>query len=298
MSICGILRPLTDNKNCIEIVKSIEKAKNIYVYHCILKHIGNMVFLIMLYVSANKSEWEAENIALNFGSIYVYSTSLNFENEYTEKEVIIISSGNILKEFFNLTDTHLDLYIETELYIKILNENYNQVYFTKSQEKEINKYLPKMSKINNDLKILKATFIKDNTERKCVFNVLKEKRYAVKLQKFLKQIYKQCENGIEDNYFVYENLSVENIIKTFDLMEQSIITVINNMEKMNYRDELNDLVFNINQLLKRLQKLFEIYAEYLVRIGQYYYFRDIMDIICEIDNILNSLHNTFLKIRR
>lgn len=83
----GILHILNENKEYLEIVKSIEDKQNILVYYCILERTTNE--LILLSVSNNKENWSSEVGDLAVGFINTYIINLNNQNEYEIAEIEI-----------------------------------------------------------------------------------------------------------------------------------------------------------------------------------------------------------------
>lgn len=97
---------------------------------------------------------------------------------------------------------------------------------------------------------------------KSVMKILNGKRYYNIFEKYIEEIKRDDEDGLPENYFIFKDFSIEtNVIKDyFSLINEGIATIIESIEKGNLRIELKHLIANIEDLLTRIRKVYEIYS--------------------------------------
>lgn len=91
----GILYWIDNEEEFIEEIKKTERKRNIYVYHCILKHTEYGELLLMLYVSNEKEDWEGERKDLLNGLPIIYACNLKDKmfSEFGRIELIGVNGG-------------------------------------------------------------------------------------------------------------------------------------------------------------------------------------------------------------
>ena len=91
----GILYWIDNEEKFIEEIKKIENKRNIYVYHCILKHTEYGELLLMLYVSNRKEDWEEERKDLLNGLPVIYACNLENKifSEFGRVKITGINGG-------------------------------------------------------------------------------------------------------------------------------------------------------------------------------------------------------------
>lgn len=90
----GILYWLHNKSGYVEVVEEVQQEHNIFVYHCLLKHMELGDILIMLYVSEDEEDWKSERQELLEGYINVcaYNLGLGYY-EFGQVEITGVNGG-------------------------------------------------------------------------------------------------------------------------------------------------------------------------------------------------------------
>ena len=292
------LYEINNNQEILKIAENIEKKEKILIYHCILE---NKDLVRFLYISSNESDWENDKSLLYLNSFKVIEVNLNNVNSYTEKNVDIISANNKLKVILDCTDDELlNINLLAQTNIKILMEYPNLLDFSTTYKKKLKDYLEEIKKLQIDFNDIEKIFFNDSEEMKSVIKILNEKRYANIFEKYLEEIKHEDEAGLPENYFIYKDFSIKStVIKdNFGLINEGISTIIESIEKGNLRIELKHLITNIEDLLTRIRKVYEIYSIYLVEEGKVDTYKKYINLFIKYDDILRKINKTLTNIKK
>ena len=135
---------------------------------------------------------------------------------------------------------------------------------------------------------------------KSVMDILNEKRYTSIFEKYIEEIKREYEDGLPENYFIFKDFSIKsNVIKdNFRLINEGIATIIESIEKGNLRIELKYLIANIEDLLTRIKKVYEIYSIYLVEDGKVDTYKKYINVFMKYDDIFRKIQETLKKIKK
>ena len=292
------LYEIDNNKEILEIAENIEKKEKILIYHCILE---DKALVRFLYISSNESDWENDEALLYLNSFKVIEVNLNNVNSYTEKNLNIISANNRLKVTLDCTDDELlNINLLAQTNIKILKEYPNILDYSTAYKKKLKDYLEEIKKLQINFYDIEKIFFNDSEEMKSVMEILNEKRYANIFEKYIEEIKRENEDGLPENYFIFKDFSIKSsVIKdNFRLINEGIATIIESMEKGNLRIELKNLIANIEDLLKRIRKVYEIYSIYLVEKNKVDIYEKNINVFIKYDDILQKINKTLQNIRK
>ena len=292
------LYEIDNNKEILKIAENIEKKEKILIYHCILEDKALVKFL---YISSNESDWENDEALLYLNSFKVIEVNLNNVNSYTEKNLNIISANNRLKVTLDCTDDELlNINLLAQTNIKILKEYPNLIDYSTAYKKKLKDYLEEIKKLQINFNDIEKIFFNNSEEMKSVMEILNEKRYANIFEKYIEEIKRENEDGLPENYFIFKDFSIKSsVIKdNFRLINEGIATIIESIEKGNLRIELKNLIANIEDLLKRIRKVYEIYSIYLVKEDKVDIYEKNINVFIKYDDILQKINKTLQNIRK
>ena len=282
------LYEINNNKEILKIAESIEKKEKILIYHCIIE---NKDLVRFLYISSDENTWENDEALLYLNGFKVIEVNLNNANSYIKKDVDIISANNRLKVTLDCTDDELiNINLLAQTNIKILKEYPNLLNYSTTYKKKLKDYLEEIKKLQIDFNYIEKIFFNDSKEMKSIMKILNEKKYASIFEKYIEEIKREDEDGLPENYFIFKDFSIEtNVIKdNFSLINEGIATIMESIEKGNLRSELKSLICDIENLLKRIRKVYEIYSIYLVEEGKVDTYKKYINLFIKYDDILRK----------